>query len=288
MYFTEQHRKPIFGIDTTSNKHNEIPNGSEFISATASEQARQECETKQEALEQTVQKSEHPAWLQIVKLLCGVFCLIVLSSTIKVGFATAWKNAPILLVIGALCGIIWLILQILSKAQKKKVLEDGNAEQQVEEIDKDMERIYAELNVPKDALDVDVLIFRYKVKNGEIRPQAPFPQTTAFINLSVKLFATEDAVSLADLESVYTFDKSELQAITAVNKRISVIGWNKDEDPRKGIYKPYKMTVNNVGNVFLKPYYILEIDHYGQNFGIYFPCYELEAFERITGLTAKE
>ena len=46
------------------------------------------------------------------------------------------------------------------------------------------------------------------------------------------------------------------------------------------------MTVNKFGNVFFKPYYILEIEKDNQTFGIYFPCYELDAIEKLTGLTA--
>jgi hypothetical protein len=71
-----------------------------------------------------------------------------------------------------------------------------------------------------------------------------------------------------------------------VNKRTSVPTWNKDEEPRKGKYKQYKMTVNSYGNVFFKPYYILEIEKDNQTFGIYFPCYELSTIENLTGLTA--
>ena len=48
------------------------------------------------------------------------------------------------------------------------------------------------------------------------------------------------------------------------------------------------MTVNNMGNVFFKPYYILEIEHNDEIFGIYFPCYELPIFEKLTGLTAQK
>jgi hypothetical protein len=107
------------------------------------------------------------------------------------------------------------------------------------------------------------------------------------MNVSVKLYETNDALHIADLENVYSFAKSELKVITTVNKRISVPTWNKDEDPRSGSFKRYKMTVNNIGNVFFKPYYILEIEHESQIFGIYFPCYELEIFEHLTGLKAE-
>ena len=287
MEFLDHDMKPLFCIDVTLDKNNEIVNGSEFITRTASKEKIEEYENKQEELEQTVEKSKLPLLLRIIKNLCGLFSLMVLAVSVKAGFETALKNAPILVMSGALCGILWIILHFVSKAKEKKVLKEENAEQQSKEIDEDFKNIHNELNVPDDAAEIDVLLFKYKMKNGKINPYLSGLQTTAYINMSVKLYETNDELHIADLKSVYSFAKSELKVITTVNKRISVPTWNKDEDPRRGSFKRYKMTVNNIGNVFFKPYYILEIEHGSQIFGIYFPCYELEIFEHLTGLKAE-
>lgn len=284
MEFSDYDMKPIFCIDVTFDKNNEIVNGSEFITRTASKQKIKEYENKQEDLEQTVEKSKLPLWLRIIKYLCGLFFLIVLAASVRAGFETALKNAPILVMSGALCGILWIILHFVSKVKEKKVLKEENAEQQLKEIYEDFKNIHNELNVPDDAAEVDVLLFKYKMKNGKISPYASGLQTTAYINTRVKMYETNDELHIADLENVYSFAKSELKVITMVNKRISVPTWNKDEDPRRGSFKRYKMTVSNMGDVFFKPYYILEIEHESQIFGIYFPCYELETFEHLTGL----
>lgn len=53
-------------------------------------------------------------------------------------------------------------------------------------------------------------------------------------------------------------------------------------------YKAYKLSEGDNGLIYCKPYYILELDRAGERWGIYFPCYELPAFERATGLTAEE
>ena len=284
MNISKQNMKPFFCIDITSDKKNEASNGSEFITRTASKQKVEEFENKQEELEQTIKKSQLPLWIRIVKYILGVFFLINSIACIRAGLSTALKNAPILVIVGAVCGILWVILQIISKVKEKKVLENENAEQQSEEIDRDFKLIHKELDVPENAAEIDVLIFKYKLKNGEIRPHTSGFQTTAYVNLTVKIYETLNELHIADLENVYSFDKSELRAISTVNKRIAVPLWNKEEEPTKGIYKPYKMTVNNVGDVFLKPYHILEIERNNQLFGLYFPCYELETVEKLTGL----
>ena len=113
-------------------------------------------------------------------------------------------------------------------------------------------------------------------------------QTTPFLNLEVKVYETGSELHIADIENVYSFDKLEIRGITTVKKRIMIPSWNKDEDPRRGRFKPYKMTVSNTGDVSFKPYYILNIERDRQKYGLYFPCYELEVFERLTGLKAED
>lgn len=79
-----------------------------------------------------------------------------------------------------------------------------------------------------------------------------------------------------------------LRGIRKVSKRIRIEGWNKEEPCNQGRYKAYKLSEGDNGLIYCKPYYILELDRAGERWGIYFPCYELPAFERATGLTAEE
>lgn len=286
MKISQSDIKPIFCVDITSNKNNTVLNGSEFIARSVSKQTIEEYDHKRENLEKTIKKSKLPLWLRIIKLLSGWFSIIVFISCIRPGFKTAFKNAPGLIIIGVFCGILWAVLHFVSKKKEKQVLKEENAEEQLEELNEDFLSIEDELNVPKDAVEIDILSFKYKLKNGEIRPCAIGMQMTEYFNPIVKIYATPDKLHIVDLENVYSFKKSEIKSIITVNKRISVPTWNKEENPTKGKFKSYKMTVNNFGHVFFKPYYILEIEKDNQTFGIYFPCYELDTIEKLTGLTA--
>ena len=284
--------KPVFGIDITTNKKNERLNSEEFIIQTTSKQKTEELEEKQENLKQTIEESKLPLWIRIVKIVCGFYALIVIVGVIKalpdVGFDQALRNAPILIISGFLSLIVWLIMQFLSKRKEKRVMSEQNAEQQIEELDTKCQNIYEELTVPKDTASVDVLVFRYKTKNGKVTPKTIGMQITPYMNLNVKIFKTEDSLCLADLESLFAFPLSSLQTIHTVKKRISVPSWNKEEEPTKGAFKPYKMTVDQFGRIFFKPYHILTLMHNGRIYGIYFPCYELPIFESLTRLKADE
>ena len=47
------------------------------------------------------------------------------------------------------------------------------------------------------------------------------------------------------------------------------------------------MTANQFGQVFSKPYHVLEFEAGEEEWGIYFPCYELPTFKKLTGLDAE-
>ncbi|MBQ9162163.1 MAG: hypothetical protein IJX74_02700 [Clostridia bacterium] len=285
--------KPIFGIDITSDKNNETINGSEFITKTISKQKVEELESKQEKLDQTFNDSKLPLWVRIIKYICGIYALLMLIGIIKAlpevgSLDQTFRNAPFLIVSAVACGLIWVCLHFFAKKKEDHVLEEQNADLQMEEIDIDIQEMYDELNIPSDAASVDVLGFAYKVKRGEVCVQARPFETTVFFNFDLKIYATDEYLCLADLENVYSFKLAELKTIQTVNKRISVPSWNKEEEPTKGEFKKYKITVDDMGDVYFKTYHILEGEHDGETFGIYFPCYELDTFESLTGLMASE
>ena len=283
--------KPVFGIDITTNKKNEETNGREFITNTTSELETEVFEAKWEKLDDTVEQSKLPLWLRIIEYVCGFLAAMVLIGILKalgeVSLEQGFKNAPALFIGGGVCALIWGVLFLLAKKKEKGVLTVHNAERQVKEIERDMQSIYRDLDVPDDAVSVDVLAFKYKNKNGELVPQTSGLQIAPYINLDLKLYRTADELCIADLEHVYSFPLWELRTIKTVNKRIAMLSWNKKIGIREGVYKQYKLTVNDFGNILCKPYHILEVAHEGEIFGIYFPCYELAHFERLTGLKAE-
>ena len=280
--------KPIFAIDISSDKKNEKMNGGEFIVKTVAKQSAKAFEERQEKLEKSIEATKLPLWMRIVQTLCGFFGLIVAAATVKAGFETAIRNAPLLVFAGGVCIVVWGILFFASKQKAKSASKENRIDDQTESLAENMQGLYDELGVPESALSVDVLTFRYKLKNGvPVAKEAPL-QPAPYINIDVKMYKDNGGLCIADAESVYRFDISELREIKTVNKRISVMCWNKEGDPRKGEFKQYKMTVNNMGCVYFKPYYILEIEHGGEIYGVYFPVYELEAFKKLIGLPAQE
>ena len=284
--------KPIFGIDITSNKNNEDTNCGAFISRSISSVTKESFAAKTDSLNETVKKSQLPGWVQVVKYLLGLYAIIVLVGIIRAlpdtGIEQAFKNAPLLIISGIVCGGLWLALHLYSKKKEREVLQDAGVEAQAEAIETSIDGIYNELDVPQNAPTVDIMMFKYVEKNGEAVPKATGMQTCEFFNVEVKIFVRDGYLHLADLENVYSFNYDDLRSIKTVNKRVSLLSWNKEVGYDEERYSRYKITVNNVGNIMVKPYHILTLIQNGEEWGIYFPCYELDIFEVLTKIKAEE
>jgi len=274
--------KPFLGIDLTNDKKNEQTNGNEFLVQTSSPALAAALEQSTEKAENTAQRSKLPLALRIAQYICCFGALIIGLGILKsdVDFAEGYHNAPEIHWIGAICAVIWLVLWVWGKVRSKSVLETEESTQTLSHLESTADAVYHELSVPADAKSVDVLMFFYKLKNGEIKVLEK--GIIQFINPEFKLFADEENLYLANLEGKYAFPLSSIVKFHAVKKHIRIVGWNKDEEFNKGIYKQYKLTTDNYGMIHCKEYYILEIAHNGENYGIYFPCYDLPAFEECT------
>ena len=283
--------KPIFGIDITLDKNNENINCDRFISKSISGETKQGFEEKTEGFNDTVKKSQLPGWIQIVKYILGLYAIIVavgvLRALTSVNIQQAFSNAPVLIISGIVCAALWLGLHLYSKKKEKDVFEEMDAEEQVASIEEDVNKIYEELGVPQNAAAVDILLFKYKEKDGKIIPKTVGMQTCEFFNMEVKIFVRDGKLHLADVENLYSFDMSKLKSIETINKSTSLLSWNKEIGYDEERYKKHKISVNNLGNIIIKPYHILALEHNGEEWGLYFPCYELEIFEILTGLRAE-
>lgn len=284
--------KPIFGIDITENKKNTVINGNEFIIATTSAENAAELENAGNEVEELLEKAKIPLWARIIHGACGfvgaLLFFSILRGTADVGIETGYRNAPYLFWICGITLVVWGIFSLWSRRRQNKTMKTDDANETLSDLTENQNNAYEELGVPQDAVNMDILLFHYKMKNGEPVAKAKGLAPSEYINLEVKAYVKDGQLCLADTESVYAFPLEEMTGIRTVRKRISVPSWNKSELPTKGIYKPYKLTVANTGYIFFRPYYILEFNHYGTPCGIYFPSYELPTVERLTGLHAGE
>ncbi len=203
------------------------------------------------------------------------------------GLSVSYQNAPWLFCGTVICAIVWVVLLFAKRKKKKATLEDEENNLAISRLDDIHDTIMTELSVPSDSKEVDVLFFHYKVKDGEIKVHGKATQMVQYLNLVFNIYADEENLYLANLECKYAFPLSSLKTIRTIKKRIHLPEWNKEEAFNKGIYKKYKLVSDKYGFIHCKSYHILELTHNGENYGIYFPNYELPIFEEVTGLKAE-
>lgn len=278
--------KPIFCIDVTHNKNNQTVNGNEFVTAKVSNLQADMLEKAVDRVSAQEEKTKLPAFLNILRLVflgTFVFCFSVFLSHMAGGstFIQAYQNGPLLVWIGLGSLILWGLLAYWGSKKEKDIRQSDETQHIVATADQLLENVYEELKVPRTAASMDILVFRYVEKKGQVVPKNTGILT--FMSCVCKVFSENGALCIADADQRYEIPFGQIRRIVTVNKEGFIPTWNKEIPTNKPPYKQYKLRIDNYGFIHFRPYYILELEHCGETWGIYFPSYELSLIERLTG-----
>ena len=279
---------PLWGVNITQNKKNEIANGRELIVATVAQKI--DVEEVQDRAKDLEARASLPIGWRIIQWVSGLVAAIVAISFIRaaaeVGVEKVLQNGPVLLGIFFVCIMIYIVLKIWGNRRNNAVMKSGEIEQFDANVQEVLGAAYKELGVPEDAVCMDAFVFRYKEKDGKIsvRNVGFFD----FFNVEVRAYIKDGDLCFADADSVYALPLESLKGIQTVKKTAMFHGWNKELPPTDKSFKEYRVAVNQYESITCKPYYILEAEIRGQTWGVYFPGYELSAMEALTGLHASE
>ncbi len=283
--------KPIFCTDVTVSRSNQDINGREFITNTSPEGVRSILEGKAEELQKTIEKAKFPSWLMTVKSVCGFMSVLMgfsaFSKAMEGGIPALLegKNAGVV-ILCAVCAAAWFYLNKMSKDAEKKLDENPEIKEKSKELEGGINMIFESMGVPASATDTDVIMFRYKIKNGVITPDCPPMLPAAYFNFACKAYSDGDNLCLADTENVFSFNKSEIVGIRRVEKKINMASWNKETPPTDPQFAEYGVSIAKMGFISVPYYYAIDIVHDGESFELYFPPYEIATFASIIGKKA--
>lgn len=280
--------KPFLGINITEDKSNEAFNGQEFVAAKVSSIQADMLEKAVDRVEAQENQSKLPRPLRIIRgasMMIGLVCvcgiLRGLGGDDGVTLAQAYENAGWVFWIAGVCLAVWGLLTLWAKYRERTVVDSDETKRVISTAERLTKNSYAELGVPETAANIDILMFQYVEKKGKIVPHSFGP--AAFIACDCKAFTQNGFLCLADADQRYDFPLSEMRCIVTVKKNVAIPAWNKNIPTNKPPYKEYKLRIDDYGCIHFKPYYILELEHNGETWGIYFPSYELPTIERLTG-----
>lgn len=225
-----------------------------------------------------------PLWLRIAGLIVtgaaalfvGVFFEVWSDTT----FAELNKKAPWLLPVMLVCVALAIGYLVLATVRRRKVSASSDARYVLERAQNTIGESYAALGVPADAADTDVMLSALTKRQWE-NPNSRFG--LVYQNQNAKVFREGEAICFAFLDCVVKIPLERIVRIAAVDKRILFQRWNKDVPARQGIYKQYKIRMNNNGVISVKPYYAMELRDGAEEYQILIPCYDIEPVLRMTG-----
>jgi hypothetical protein len=279
--------KPFYCIDLTHDKKNTKINGEEFITVKVDEK---DCETYSKKGNEYYGKmlKADPLWVNIVKPLSLIFGLYIMGMLLlacfKKGFAETFASLWGLFIAGVALLAIGGALHFIMKKRKEMIYKDKSEEELEKEAKAEYLALLGTMGVPSYAEPIDIFHFEYKLKDGD---ELPMAKENCFLNTEFHAYEEGGCLKMTDGDAVYSFDIKDMKRIRTVERKISIFFWNKDVKPTDPRFDPFLLEVDKDEHVTIYKMHILELEREGETFGIYFPDYELPAFERLTGLTAE-
>ena len=290
--------KPFFCIDIGDKEKKYLLNGAELVTASVPEELTKEYRIASDKKRMLKEKAELPNILKIATVLVGLMAVLSVA-TIVMSFFDAERAAALeangytetigMAVVGALlCGF----LIFYGKKRKEKVLESFEFKNTEDKIKKAVEKMRAELLVPADALETEVLAFPYKVKGETVEFHPSKDGYKRADNCKFMLFKEGESLVFSALDKKFAFPISGLKCLKREKAELVLSYWHKNEKYDSDNLKAYKMDNRN-GNVIINEYLSLYIEREIEEstekeiWTVNFPIYEKDAVESITGLKAE-
>ncbi len=282
--------KNLFSINVKTQEKTYSPYVVRSVSAETSSQ--------QEAFDEQLTKSEKasklPLWLRIVQLLCGIVAVCIFCGLMRAfgenehdeSFSEMWarfvgNGAITMIIVGVICLAVFIALLVWGKLRSNKVQASPEYQTVIATAEKLQNSSYEELGVPADADELDVFSYAFKYnRKGKERCGT----VANYITISVKIFKDEDSLYFADTSEVIKIPLSAVKTVDSINKRLSFMGWSKDQKPNSPEYKPYKIRVNNMGILFVKWCLSVKLILDGEEFEIIIPPYESEILKKYVDI----
>jgi hypothetical protein len=282
--------KILYGINVTDKEESVRSDESELIVKRIDSYQQEQLKQAIMIANQQEQRVSLPRWLQYSKLISLIVWVILLFSIINAiirgaSFQEAFSNAPYFFYILPIAFGIWFYLNLLGKSKMREASQDEEIIKNDKFILEVLNQSFEQLEVPKDALQIDVLSFRYRWKEDSLKVVSQ--GMVSYVNIEKRAYIKDNALHLADAQQVVAVPLEEITEITLQKHRINVPSWNKEIPFNKEPYKQYKMRANQFGMLFIR-YYTATIEHDGEQYLLYIPQYDINQLLTLTGLQVTE
>ncbi len=279
--------KNFFGLNVTKGMESKNIDGHAYVVSSLDSEGMAEIEKEMESSRQMKKKSGLPIYLSILKYIFAFAGLIIAGGIAKaeVPISEAYQNSPVLFWVGGASIVLWIAIYIFETVRRKKYVKSDDFKQRKEQTEDTIKKLKEKIGVPEDAVDMDVLVERYVVKNDVVKRKNCGPAN--YGNLQVYAYVQDEHLYLASYEHVWAIPLTAFTSMELSKKRTSFTFWNKEEKPNSPRYRQYNIKFNNMGCIFAR-FYTVEIKDSFKEFCLLIPEYEGEQFMRLTGIQVKD
>lgn len=230
---------------------------------------------------QTVKKFSLPRPLRFLcpLLICAgvILFVIIIALCETASFGVTFSTFPALVILCPVCIVGGIALFIWKTLRMKKYASSEEMSELDSYADSLIRQSEAELDVPANALKIDVLAYNYKEKNGK-----PEKFGNYYILAENKVFTRNNCICFADVLSIVSVPLSAVKGVRLIKKRIGCLGgWNKNEPINSFRYKKHVYVSND--QIIVKSYYKIDISDVRGDFELLIPAYDFDLFSEATG-----
>jgi len=271
--------KNIFGLNKYAKKEEAHFDGSCFISRSAEEKE----EKKEKKLPSVI-----PVYMTVIQYagLILVCVMIIMFMRSDIPFKYILKEAvhvPVLVIIGTL---LYFGIGIYEGKKRDKMIANGELfdESAIEEPDEEEEsaaeaKAKESLGIPEDATDIDVLGVIYRNVGDETENASNFD----FLTIEMFAFSDGETLNIADYNDVYSIAFESIKSIERIDKKVTALGWSKEEDIDSEAYAQFELAEDEQGLIVLPYYYSVRVATEEEEFELALPPYEAATFSKLTG-----
>lgn len=276
--------KNVFDLNLETQSHD----GDAFLTGRVSPETARQTDAAVQQVQQFQKKSALPPVLRVVEWASLVIGICIMRGATKalskndLTFAEGFRNAPVVYVLALVCVVVFLTLWGVGKYRSKHAVKTTDVGAMHMDFDAVMQRIREELQIPEDALDVDILSSEYTMEDGKLHVKNK--GWYHFCNREMAVYRKGDKLCFSDYRREWSIPLAEICGVKQVHKKVQVSCWNKNEPASDPKYKPYKPIDN--GSVYVKAYSSIQIQSMWGEFEILTPNYDTAAVMQLAGLTA--
>ncbi len=283
--------KHFLCYDHTEDSENLIPDGQEFLTeATPADLKEKYDKAFSEDFDNAIKiKLNLP--LLLGAYISGALGIGLLASFLAEktsecgGFISAIKEFPLFFGLGCIFLIAGIIMAIIFRMKNKKDNE-ADVEEKFATSNTVASEIFRALNVPEDAKDTQIISFNYLYSDGECAPTADNGDHPHFSEC-YKVYAENGNICLAQQENgKYTIPLSSIRGIRKMYTEITVDCYLDDLEDKNEAIQRLEMEETEAGDIKMPYHYALEFESEGDTWQLLFPAFELDYFEKLTGITA--